>query len=249
MDTTFETTLDQTSNTIDTTADDTKLDETANETNGDDDNEDVDDGIEGSEIDANSDHNEAVKPDALPTVDNGSTPRAPAATTTSAAPAPAAAAAGAVATPPVKPELKSEDKNISRSGRVIKRTKYLLDEIEESPVVPPVKRKRPLESPATVQKRRKSDDGSGENGTTPRLWPNPFIFLHNRIHSFTRRTGTSSRFSSITRNREYAPKIRFGDKSESPIVIGRPSKMHRRARRIQNAECDGTHAEEKSEHR
>lgn len=43
------------------------------------------------------------------------------------------------------------DKNISRSGRVIKRTKYLHDEFEESPVV--TKKKRPSENP-TIRPRR-----------------------------------------------------------------------------------------------
>lgn len=154
MDTTFETTLDQTSNTIDTTAEDSKLDDTACETNGEEDNDDIDDGIDNTEIEASpiADHTEPLvtttKPDTLQAVDdNGSAPLAP-------APAPG-----------VKADNKGDDKNISRSGRVIKRTKYLLDEIEESPVGPAIKRKRPLDSPATVQKRRKSDEGSGENGT------------------------------------------------------------------------------------
>lgn len=172
-DTTFETTLDQTSNTTNnTTVDDSKLDDTANETNGDEDNDDVDDGIDTSEIiDANTtaDHTKQptvkmAKPDTLQSVDdNGSiTPARASAPTPAPAPATTTPAAAAV----VKAaENKSEDKNISRSGRVIKRTKYLLDEFEESPVGQTIKRKRPLDSPATVQKRRKSDEGSGENGT------------------------------------------------------------------------------------
>lgn len=162
VDTTFETNFDQTSNTIDTNADESKMDDTANETNGDDDdNDDIDDGIDISEVDANStvDQTEPsklvkiAKPETLQKLDdNGSAPRAPAPTAST----PAAAVKAA--------ENKSEDKNISRSGRVIKRTKYLLDELEESPTGQTMKRKRPLDSPATVQKRRKSDEGSGENG-------------------------------------------------------------------------------------
>lgn len=173
-DTTFETTLDQTSNTTNnTTVDDSKLDDTANETNGDEENDDVDDGIDTSEIDENTTADHAkqptvktAKPDTLQSVDdNGSIAPARASAPTPApvpAPAPATPAAAAV----VKAaENKSEDKNISRSGRVIKRTKYLLDEFEESPAGQTIKRKRPLDSPSTVQKRRKSDEGSGENGT------------------------------------------------------------------------------------
>lgn len=153
VDSTFETTLDQTSNTIDT-ADESKLDDTAIDTNGEDDTEDIDDGIDtndNSEYDANTTTTEmtdslvkAIKSDTLQSVDdNGSTPRTPSIT---------------------KTYIKGDDKNISRSGRVIKPTKYLHDELEESPIGQPIKRKRPNDSPATVQKRRKSDEGSGENG-------------------------------------------------------------------------------------
>lgn len=54
----------------------------------------------------------------------------------------------------VKGELKGEDKNKSRSGRVIKRTKYLHDEFEEVPPVQ-VKRKRLSEGQAPVSKMKK----------------------------------------------------------------------------------------------
>ncbi|XP_055317671.1 hepatoma-derived growth factor-related protein 2-like isoform X2 [Sitodiplosis mosellana] len=56
-----------------------------------------------------------------------------------------------------KAEPKSEAKS-SRSGRVIKKTKYLHDEFEESPQVP-VKRKRPSESQTPIAKiQRKADE-------------------------------------------------------------------------------------------
>lgn len=178
LESTLESTLDQTSNTIDTTADNSKLDDVANETNGDDDNEDIDDGNDNSEIDANSivDQNESLaktaKLDTLQTIDdNVSTPSAP----TTVATATAVPVVVAATPPAVKSDVKNEDKNISRSGRVIKRTKYLLEELEDSPAGQPIKRKRPLDSPATVQKRRKSDDGSGENGTL-------MILAHGTIH-------------------------------------------------------------------
>lgn len=48
------------------------------------------------------------------------------------------------------------DKNISRSGRVIKRTKYLHDEFEESPVL--TKKKRPSENPAIRPRRDDEHD-------------------------------------------------------------------------------------------
>lgn len=223
VDTTLETTLDQTSNTIDTNADDSKLDDTACETNGEEDNDDdIDDGIDNSEIETSpiADHTETLvstaKPETLQVVDgNGSAPLTPA------------------AAPGVKAENKGDDKNISRSGRVIKRTKYLLDEIEESPVGPTIKRKRPLDSPATVQKRRKSDEGSGENGTKK---SNCIFFLAHFIFSILfpppPRARTIARLPTFTRNRKYAAQIRFGHKGESPAVIGRSSKMHNRTRRI-----------------
>lgn len=63
----------------------------------------------------------------------------------------------------IKSEPKSEDKNKSRSGRVIKRTRYLHDEFEETPPVQ-IKRKRPSEGPPTVSKIKKIDESI--NNTT-----------------------------------------------------------------------------------
>lgn len=48
----------------------------------------------------------------------------------------------------------NDEKNTSRSGRVIKRTKYLHDEFEEAPVIP--KKKPVIEKPAS--KAKKSDE-------------------------------------------------------------------------------------------
>lgn len=47
-----------------------------------------------------------------------------------------------------------EETNISRSGRVIKKKKFLIDEFDETPA-PPAKRKRPSESLAPITKARK----------------------------------------------------------------------------------------------
>lgn len=180
MDTTFETTLDQTSNTIDTSVDDSKLDDTATETNGEEDNEEIEEAADNEEIEASPPAEEiepaekSVKSDKLQSIDdNGSTPRAP---TTPATPAPVVAVAAA------KPDSKKDDKNISRSGRVIKPTKYLLEEIEDSPAGQTIKRKRPLDSPATVQKRRKSDEGSGENGTQSQI--QTYFYCRKLINCF-----------------------------------------------------------------
>lgn len=57
----------------------------------------------------------------------------------------------------IKSEPKSDDKNKSRSGRLIKRTRYLHDEFEETPPVQ-IKRKRPSEGPPTVSKIKKIDE-------------------------------------------------------------------------------------------
>lgn len=161
VDTTVDSTFDQTTNTIDTTAaDDSKFDET----NGDEMNDDADDGIDNGDADS------------APRIDNPSTLQAIDENNGSNSPAPIALPA--ISTPIVagivaKIEPKSEDKNISRSGRVIKRKKYLMEE-EDAPTTPTNKRKRPADSPATVQKRRKSDEGSGENGK--RVFS--YLFLH-----------------------------------------------------------------------
>lgn len=47
-----------------------------------------------------------------------------------------------------------EETNISRSGRVIKKKKFLIDEFDDAPA-PPAKRKRPSESLAPITKARK----------------------------------------------------------------------------------------------
>lgn len=51
----------------------------------------------------------------------------------------------------------TNDKSMSRSGRVIKRTKYLHDEIEDSPSAP--KKKRLSENSVTRTKRGDESDG------------------------------------------------------------------------------------------
>lgn len=60
----------------------------------------------------------------------------------------------------IKTENKIDDKNISRSGRVIKRTKYLHDELEDTPPAS-AKRKRSSESTTTLLKIKKNDDFAG----------------------------------------------------------------------------------------
>lgn len=72
----------------------------------------------------------------------------------------------------IKSEPKSDDKNKSRSGRVIKRTRYLHDEFEETPPVQ-IKRKRPSEGPPTVSKIKKIDESI--NNTTTEAESSEFL--------------------------------------------------------------------------